>query len=92
MDDKLAPSPRSNKPIALVIALLACGALIVGIRSMNHDDSPDTTTTPVSAPVKVNLRRLPASSTCSSEMPIDMGSLPAGDRSAEARSRNWNVF
>lgn len=49
---------RSTWPIALVIALLACGAIIVGIRSMNADDTDRVASS-------VKLSKLVASTTAS---------------------------
>jgi hypothetical protein len=58
MADKSSATPdRSSWPIALVIALLACGAVIVGIRSSSGDDADRGTA------VSAHLGRLVASNT-----------------------------
>ncbi|GAB3868332.1 hypothetical protein GCM10028801_44110 [Nocardioides maradonensis] len=55
----LSARSRSTWPVALVIALLLCAALIVALRSMNKTDDA----TPVASHGKVSLKGLPFSST-----------------------------
>lgn len=59
MNDRLTASSRASWPVALVIALLACAAIIVGLQSLHAKDDP----APVAADADVALGKLPASTT-----------------------------
>lgn len=59
MTDRPTTPARATWPVALVIALLGCAAVVVALRSMHDGSAP----APVAADAAVHLGRLPASTT-----------------------------
>lgn len=66
---------RGNGAVALVIALLACAALVVAVKSSEEEPAPTNDARPAaqSSPAHVNLKKLPASTTATTvaKAPLD---------------------